>query len=219
MSRRSSLVAVSWFVALAALKVAARRAQLRWGATDEEVAAFMPGDERVSVADLIATRAIGIDAPVEAVWPWVVQIGQGRGGFYSYDWLENLAGCQIHSSDVIEDRWQTVEAGQPIRLHPDVALAVAALDPPRSLVLGPTAESDDPRDTASSDDLDQLYDFSWAFVVQPDGSSRSRLVVRERYAGRSLLGRALVEPLAVVSFVMTQRMLRGIRDRAESTGM
>jgi hypothetical protein len=63
---------------------------LRWGATADEAHARLPGDELLSHADLVATRAIAIDAPPERVWPWVVQIGQGRGGFYSYDMLENL---------------------------------------------------------------------------------------------------------------------------------
>jgi hypothetical protein len=72
---------------------------IRWGATDDELARPLPGDEIVPRPRKWSTRAITIDAPAEVVWPWLVQIGQGRGGLYSYDWLENLAGCDIHSAD------------------------------------------------------------------------------------------------------------------------
>jgi hypothetical protein len=74
----------------AAAAVALRRTQLRWGATPEEVAAPLPGDEILPDADLVATRATDVDAPPERVWPWLAQLGQGRGGFYTYGALENL---------------------------------------------------------------------------------------------------------------------------------
>ena len=73
----------------------------RWGATEADVARSLPGDELVPAPMLGYTRAITIQAPVEQVWPWLAQMGQGRGGLYSYDRLENLAGCKIHSVDHI----------------------------------------------------------------------------------------------------------------------
>ena len=99
--------------ALALTVVTARWTALHWGATTGEVDETLPGDDVVRDAGLVATRAITIDAPPERVWPWVVQIGQGRGGFYSYDWLENLVGCDIHSADEIVEPWQHVVAGRP----------------------------------------------------------------------------------------------------------
>jgi hypothetical protein len=72
---------------------------LRWGATDEELDALLPGDDLVSHANVTATRAVTVRAAVADVWPWIVQLGQGRAGFYSYDFLENLVGCDIHSAD------------------------------------------------------------------------------------------------------------------------
>jgi hypothetical protein len=83
----------------------------RWGATDAEVAAAMPGDELVPDPQLGYTRAITIDAPPEDVWPWLVQMGQGRGGLYSYDGLENLVGCDIHSADRVIADFQQLAAG------------------------------------------------------------------------------------------------------------
>ena len=104
----------------------ARPRQLRWGATDQERDDSLPGDELVANADLSATRAITIRASADQVWPWIAQLGQGRGGFYSYDFLENLIGCDIHSADRIVPEWQHVAVGDEVRLAPEVALDVAA---------------------------------------------------------------------------------------------
>ena len=88
---------------------------LRWGATDDEVNETLPGDGIKWNAKVQATHAISIDAPVQEVWRWLVQIGQGRGGFFSYDWLENMCGLEIHNIDEIrpdlqELRWATLSA-------------------------------------------------------------------------------------------------------------
>ncbi len=188
-----------------------RQIQLHWGATPSELGAELPGDSILEEADLVATRAVGIDAPVAAVWPWLAQMGQGRGGLYSYDWLENLVGCQIHSADRIVAQWQGVSEGDEFRLHPDVALRVELVDPPNALVV----RGGVPASGAVGED-EAPYDFTWAFVLQPSGSDRSRLVVRERYRYLTKWAPLLVEPVAAVSFVMTRRMLVGIRERAEA---
>jgi hypothetical protein len=93
-----------WTVALlaalaAALVMPIRRAITRWGATDEELRAIWPGDRLVDRPKFTWTSALTINRPAHAVWPWLVQLGQGRGGLYSYDWLENLVGCGVHSTD------------------------------------------------------------------------------------------------------------------------
>jgi hypothetical protein len=77
---------------------------LRWGATGQESGALLPGDDLIADPDLTAARAITVRAPASGVWPWIAQLGQGRGGFYSYDFLENLAGCDVHSADRIVPR-------------------------------------------------------------------------------------------------------------------
>jgi hypothetical protein len=184
-----------------------RRWQLHWGASAAEAAAPLPGDEQVPDADLVATRAITVHAPVERVWPWIAQLGQGRGGLYSYDRLENLAGCDIHSAEHIEPAWQHPRVGDPFRLHPDVALDVVDVDPGHALVVRGGVP-------AGGTDGTPPYDFSWAFVVTADGTG-SRLRIRERYRYTQRWAPALVEPVAIVSFVMTRKMLHGIRDRAE----
>lgn len=191
--------------AVAVYLLVGRRWQLRWGADDREVAARLPGDDLVADPDLTATRAITIAAHPGEVWPWIAQLGQQRGGFYSYDALENLVGCQIHSADRIVPGWQDVAVGDLVHLAPEVALTVASVEPPHALVLSgavQTGESAPP------------YDFSWAFVLDAHAGS-TRLIVRERYGYTQRWAALLVEPVAAISFVMTQRMLRGIRDRAE----
>jgi hypothetical protein len=88
--------------------------QMSWGATREEAAGALPGDAILPGADLTATRAVTIGAAADRVWPWIAQLGQGRGGLYSYDWLENLIGCDIHSSDRVVPQWQQVEVGDQV---------------------------------------------------------------------------------------------------------
>ena len=193
--------------AVAAYVLLGRPRQLRWGATDREYGEPLPGDDLIADPDLAATRAITICAPSSQVWPWIVQLGQGRGGFYSYDFLENLIGCDIHSAGRIVPEWQELKPGDQVRLAPQAGLAVTHLEPGRSLVLRggvPTGNTAPP------------YDFTWAFALtdQPDGTTR--LLVRERYAYTRPWALLLVEPVAAVSFMMSQKMLRGIKDRAEN---
>lgn len=196
-------------VATAAAALAAARAlSLRWGTDGDETTRSLPGDELLETADLQSTRAISIAAPRTAVWPWIAQIGQNRAGFYTYDWLENLVGCDIHSADVLMPEARIRGVGEAVNLHPQVALDVAAFGEGDHLVLrggvGPDGRSEG-----------APYDFTWAFVLV-DGPGRStRLIVRERYAYLQEWAGALVEPVEFVSFLMTQRMLRGIRDRAQ----
>jgi hypothetical protein len=195
--------------AVAAYIGAVRPWQLRWGATDEELGATLVGDDIITNPDLMATRAITVRAVAGQVWPWIAQLGQGRGGFYSYDALENLVGCDIHSADRVVPEWQDIKVGDQVKLHPEVGLTVAVVEQGRGLVL---------RGGVPMGTVPPPYDFTWAFVVrqQPDGATR--LLVRERYAYTQRWAPLLVEPVAVVSFVMSHRMLRGIRDRAEWAG-
>jgi hypothetical protein len=112
-----------------------RRRYLRWEATDEEVNLVLPGDDLLRSADLTATRAVTIRASASVVWPWIAQLGQGRGGFYSYDFLENLMGCEIHSAGRVVPEGQHVVVGDEVRLAPQLGLTVAFCEPVRSLVL------------------------------------------------------------------------------------
>lgn len=179
---------------------------LRWGATVDEVAMTLPGDEIVPRADLTATRAVTIRASAAEVWPWIAQLGQGRGGFYSYDFLENLLGCDIHSAEEIVPAWQHVDVGDAVNFYPGGGPSVAVVEPGRALVL---------RGGIPMGTVPAPYTFSWAFVLRPTRDGGTRLVVRERYGYVHRWAVLLVEPVEVVSFVMSRRMLHGIKQRAE----
>jgi hypothetical protein len=182
-----------------------RRLSLRWGATADEVSLPLPGDDLHERTNLVATRAITIAASPAEIWPWIVQLGQGRGGFYSYDALENLLGCDIHSADVIVPEWQHVDVGSEIRLAPAVPLTVVHVEPGHALVL---------RGGVGIGQVPAPYDFTWAFVLLDGAAGGSRLLVRERYQYLRWWSALLVEPVEFVSLVMSLRMLRGLRDRS-----
>lgn len=180
---------------------------LRWGAAQQELDSVMPGDYLVPRAKTASTRAILIRRPPQEIFPWLVQIGQNRGGFYSYEWLENLIGCQIHNADRIHPEWQNLKVGDPIALHPRApdAYRVEAVEKDRYLLL-----------RAGPGDKPALS--TWLFYLLPVDQTSTRLIVRGRgtYAASPVsffLWRALVEP---AHFVMERRMLIGIRDRVES---
>jgi hypothetical protein len=108
---------------------------LTWGAMPDEIARRLPGDELLESANIVSTRAISIDAPPSAVWPWLVQMGSGRGGAYSYDWIENLLGLDIHSADEVLPEFQDIKVGDAFPLGPPGGplMRVQVLDPERSL--------------------------------------------------------------------------------------
>jgi hypothetical protein len=191
-----------------------RRAYNRWGVDDDELGSVMPGDELVPDPDLGYTRDITVAAPAEAVWPWVAQLGQGRAGFYSYDGLENLFRCDIHSADRVLPEHQDLAVGDVVRLAPGAApsFRVHAVRPPHVLVL---VSAGPPGGGAAGVHAAEPV-VTWQWVLRPlDRGRRTRLLVRQRLTrprAQRLLWR-LVEP---VGFVMERRMLLGIRERAES---
>lgn len=196
-------------VAAVAATWATRRASLRWGACDGELAMPLPGDDCLPAPDLQATRAITINAPSAHVWPWVAQLGQNRCGFYTYDWLENLAGCDIHTSEVIVAELRIRAVGDEVKLaHQGPALTVVAFEEGHHFVLRGAVAAD-------GTSAPVPYDFTWAFVLTDDATGTTRLIVRERYAYLAGRARILAELVEMVSFLMSQRMLRTIRERAE----
>jgi len=189
------------------------RRRRRWGATDDEVEGVHPGDELVPQAQWTATHAVSIAASPQEVWPWIAQVGQGRGGFYSYQRLENLAGCEIENTQRILEEHQDVRVGDKIRLHVDIPPMTAAIvDKPTTLVV-----SGDPSADAGAVEISS----SWAFLLveQPDGTTR--LLSRTRYhhggglRAKLMGGPYLVEP---ISFVMERKMLKVIKGLAEGRG-
>ena len=193
---------------------------LRWGATDQEAASEMPGDELLPHSRMQTTRAITIEAPAAQIWPWLVQMGQGGGGLYSYDWLENLVVCDIHSADRIVPDLQELHVGDRVRLGPEgyPFFTVASILPERALVLtagldeGPEAEPREPVTAA-----EYVPASTWAFLLEPIDEGRTRLVVRlrgdwEESTGMTLFNRVLLEP---AHFLMERKMIQGIKQRAE----
>ena len=174
-----------------------RRPILTWGATDVEAAARLPGDELLQSADGISTRAIDIDAPASAVWPWLAQLGPSpRGGAYTYDWIENLIGLNMHSVDTVLPEFQHPEVGDTIafgsnrmrleRVEPDHVLAWRSED----------------------------GNWVWSFVLtEHDGTTR--LISRNRFRLPTLGARIAMLPMEPGSLAMEHRMLVGIKERAE----
>ena len=183
------------------------RWRTRWGASDVEVQRPLPGDDLVPSPDWSYTHAITIDAPRAAVWPWLLQLGQGRGGFYSYEALENLVGCDIHNVAELRPELQDLHEGDVIRMHASgYGPSVIELDDGRALVLGGDPDAHGAR-------------AMWSFhlVTLPHG--RTRLIERGRnVAGRGLLSKLGFGPYLVdpIGFVMSRKMLRTIKRLAES---
>jgi hypothetical protein len=192
----------------AAAYILARPRLLKLGATDQEFDGLLPGDELVPNADLTATRAITIRASADEVWPWLAQLGLGRGGFYSYDFLENLVGADIHSADRIVPELQNIEVGDEILLGPEFGYEIALLERGRALVL---------RGGFPLENIEAPYDATWSFVLRPGPDETTRLLVRERYAYKRPWAPLIVEPTEALSFLMSRKMLRGIKARAERT--
>jgi hypothetical protein len=176
---------------------------LNWGAQDEEINARLPGDDLIEGADLVANRAIRIDAPVSAIWPWLVQMGPGRGGAYTYDWIEEPlrpgdAQRRRDPPGVAATRARRRPLG-PAGAEPGLnAMRVRVLDPERTLV------------TASDDGT-----WVWGFYLLPeDGGTRllSRNTIKTGSSLGAKIGMALMSP---GSWVMERKMLLGIKDRAE----
>ncbi|MGD9736024.1 MAG: hypothetical protein AB7V58_10520 [Solirubrobacterales bacterium] len=166
-----------------------------WGSTAAERRRELPGDDALPAPGTEITQAVTIAAPPEAVWPWLAQIGQDRGGFYSYEWLENLAGCEMRNADRVHPEWQHREVGEPVTLHPAApGLPVTRFEPGRAIGLE-----------------------GWGvFLVEPaPGGSGTRLIAYGRIprGSASVFYRSLLE---IPHFVMQRAMLLGIKRRVES---
>jgi hypothetical protein len=222
MSKRSSL----FWLAANAIGVAAGAAalyayvvrpwHLRWGTFDDEADRALPGDELVPNAKLCATHAISIDAPIEQVWPWLVQIGQGRGGFYSYEFIENALQADIHNTDQILPEFQELKVGDQIPLaQGGFGVPVAILDAPRTLVLHGDSRND-PNGLPGLRPGD-FFNVVWGWHLEPIDHLTTRVIERwladwNSSAQNFVFMRAFLEPGA---FIMSRKMLLGIKQRAE----
>jgi hypothetical protein len=189
-----------------------RRWRNRWGIDRVTVRARFPGDDLVDRPRWQWTHAIDVRVPAAEVWPWIAQIGADRAGFYSYQWLENLAGCGIDNAEALHPEWEAT-TGDDLVLHPEApALRIVEVKAERYLV---AHGAPDPRlDLAT----DRWVAASWLFLVRPLAAHRCQVVSRYRVATsrhlpmRLQYGPTFVEP---VGFAMDRRMLKGIKRRAE----
>jgi len=187
----------------------------RWGATDKELELVLPGDALVATPRWGATHAVTVKASAAEIWPWLLQIGQGRGGFYSYEKLENLVGCEIKNAVSIQPELQDLRRGDLIRLHPQApAMRVAILERERELVIegrpAPAPAGGQPGGMGSA----------WGFYLQPAEDGSTRLLSRTRYShalgclNTLMGGTTLIEP---ISFAMERKMLLVLKQLVEAS--
>jgi hypothetical protein len=203
----------------------------RWDATPPEAQMLIPGDELVPETSTVETRAISIEAAPEEIWPWLVQMGYGRAGWYSYDKLD-MKGI---SADRIMPEWQDLNPGDIMPTHEEGGFKVASLDPVRSLVLymddrlareqriatqSRKAEPMTPGLRLSSEFLGRsmpsAFRVSWSFFLKPEGLLRTRLIQRVRLQGsQNAVGMMLGPLLGFGVFLMQRKQMLGIKRRAE----
>lgn len=217
--------------------VAARTLWRTWGIVAADVARVLPGDELVPDPVGVDTRTIEIDAPPAQVWPWLVQMGYGRGGWYSYDQLD----MNHPSLDHVDPDLQSLAIGDVVPTHPGGGFEVKVLEPEQALVVyldralmleqaeraaaaGTTAEgpSSNLKVTGAALERSMPGDFaaSWAFVLEPTADGRSRLIERFRIRMAPPAGARPTPPFVTTMlgfgvFVMTRRQMLGVRDRVE----
>jgi hypothetical protein len=200
-------------------RFAIRPWHLRWGATHLDVIDRLPGDGLTPRAAAQITRAVNIDAPPEAVWPWIVQIGQERCGFYSYTFLENLAGCDTHNTERIVPEWQqravgdTVWFSTPKSFKGGARMVVAIAEPPRDLALS------SPADWKRRQSGDDGLDGTWEVALQPKPGNTTRVLVRLRTEAYPTFARRIANFLfwEPAHFIMERKMLltiKGLSERA-----
>ena len=218
----SAIAAASWLAF-----VAMRQWWKTWGVVPDEATRPLPGDELVPEAQASDTRGITIEAPVDTIWPWLVQMGYGRGGWYSIDQLD----MRGRSADTIVEAWQDLAVGEIVPTHPGGGFEVKRLEPNHALVLYGDPSTMQPARDADSDVMPaglaasgtflaqtpSEFKASWAFVLEPVGPDRTRLIERMRYWGGegTPVAKAALSLLGFGAFVMMQRQMLGIRSRAE----
>ena len=179
-----------------------RNRYLYWGATASEIKRVMPGDASIPDATYDTTLAVTVDAPAADIWPWLMQMGFRRGGLYSYDWLDRVFGfLDAPSAERVLPEYQRLAVGDVIPIGRGGGFPVTGIEAERSLVLGGEADG---------------FHWVWQFGLYPLDEGRTRLVSRNRARLPRTLGSTLfmgvLEPAA---FIMTRRMLLGLKRRAE----
>jgi hypothetical protein len=196
----------------------------RWGATDAEVRRSLPGDDLVPTVKVGYTQTITIDATAQEVWPWLVQIGYGRAGWYTYDWFYKLTGSANfydgdRSAERIIPELQDLKVGDTIELARGMSFEVVTLEPNRVLVLLARVDWDTGEQFELSDSMPANYlNISWVYALEEIDANSSRLSVRWRGDTSSGLGNTLVinVPTEGGALIMQPKLLKGIKARAEA---
>jgi hypothetical protein len=197
-----------WASAMAVVPLAAAHALLPWyarrGTSDDERSVPLPGDDIVHGPKTGYTMAMTIRATPSEIWPWLVQIGQGRGGFYTHEWVESLLGANIRNANRINLAWQRLEVHDTVRLTPDPYfgqrgqfMTVTEIQPERALVF---------RQTLPNGSI-----ASWAFLLLPEEGGTTRVVMRRRGGDPTLFDRVMAPGYVF----MDRGMLHGLRRRVE----
>ncbi|WP_167043141.1 SRPBCC family protein [Salinibacterium sp. ZJ454] len=216
--RALALIAIPVIAAAAYVKYF-RPKQVRWGSEDAEVSAVLPGDELVRQPKMTTTRAVTIRATPAEVWPWLVQMGYGRAGFYSYDQSEKIAGVDPARSRKILPEFQQLNVGDVIPWgENNEGIPVRMLEPNSVLSLGGTMDASTGKFvSATAARPERPIDVSWTFVLKPVGETSTRLLTRTRVAYDSpLIGAAVHAMLEPGQYMMERKMLLGIKERAEA---
>jgi hypothetical protein len=190
---------------------------LRWGATSAEVARRWPGDDLIQRPRSRAVRAVTVKAPPERIWPWIMQVGRDRGGFYSYTWLENLIGADIHNVYRLIPGFperqvgDTVWMGPPDRFGGQARMVVAKVVRERALVLVMPADAEPARTEG------RAREGVWSFALDPITEHQTRLVMLSLAAAAPSPSRRLADVVfwEPAHFVMERRMMLTIKGLAE----
>ena len=174
----------------------------RYGATDVEIAASLTGDELVPNPRITYTRAVSINASPEQIYPWIVQLGAEKGGMYSYTWFEtNILQCELINADRIHEEWQNLKVGDPMKMCPGTSgpppYEIAIIEPGQAIAMGHKENGD--------------WIEIWQFNLVPQNDGTTRLVIRSRSAAEGWFWDAIRPG----EFIMMQRMMMGIKERAE----
>lgn len=191
----------------------------KWGSTEEELQRALPGDELVKVVKGWYEHAITINAAPPDVWPWIVQLGQNKGGFYSYELLENIVGSKIHNADDIIPEFQGTVVGDKVAMTPTAApYIVAAIEPSQSFVLQLRVNLQTQETVDNTQPLpDKYQDSSWVFFLEQPTEGTTRLTSRSRNDwNQSKTNTFLYGIFGVISQAMDRKMLKGIKKRAET---
>lgn len=193
----------------------------RWGLSKEEAKRPLPGNELVSSPKSKFTHAIKINAPAKYVWPWIAQIGQGRGGFYTYEALENLIGLQIYNSEVVLPDFQNPTIGDTVAFSPEDRSPIVICEHGRAMAIENSLDMDskqlyDPKGPSPKNFLH----LSWLWYVEALDDNHCRFISRNRvdyspsFKNKLMFG-PLTEPIV---FAMDRKMCLGIKKRAERLG-